>query len=152
MSETPTAAARAALTILALLAAFPAGAGAQFRGDEAEDRNWDYSPRYFFEVLSFRMPWRWERTWESRDDGYRIELGSVDTDEFWVRQEARLRRPLAEGIAIRFSFLGGLPLRPRPARREPRVPVPPDARGSRGLGGAVPRLGAAAPGRRGVGV
>ncbi|MHC4780553.1 MAG: hypothetical protein ACYTFG_18430 [Planctomycetota bacterium] len=81
-----------------------APASAQFSGDEIHDRTWNYSSRYFFKVLSFRMPWRWEDTWRSAESGYLIELGSVLTDEFFIRQEAKITQRPADWLRVRFHY------------------------------------------------
>lgn len=90
------------LVLAVLGAAGPAFA--QFRGDEIDDRDWDYSSRYFLEVFSFEMPLRWDAWWEGAGNGYRIELGSVLTDEFWVIQEAKLSQKPADWLELRFRF------------------------------------------------
>jgi hypothetical protein len=82
----------------------PQRARAEFRGDEIEDRTWNYSSRYFFKVLVFEMPWRWEGVWRGEENGYRIELGSVMTDEFYIYQEAKLAQVPANWLRLGFRY------------------------------------------------
>ncbi|MHC4597807.1 MAG: hypothetical protein ACYS47_02265 [Planctomycetota bacterium] len=91
------------LLLLAAALAWAGRARAEFRGDEIHDRRWNYSSRYFFKVLSFRMPWRWDEAWRAAGSGYRIELGSVMTDAFYIAQEAKLSHQSADWL--RFGFL-----------------------------------------------
>ncbi|GEM_PF-3527081 len=95
-------------TVFAVVAVFVLLAGsasAQLTHDDFEDRTWNYSSRYFFEVLSFSSPLRWDALWDEDRTGYRLDLGSVLTDEFWIRQEAQLVQDLDEWLLFRFSFL-----------------------------------------------
>lgn len=97
---------RGLLLALALLA-LSGAARAEFHPEEIEDRSWDYSPRYFFDVLSFRNPLRWQEAWDRSLHGYRMELGSVVTDEFHLLQEARVVETPADWLRVGFSFLEG---------------------------------------------
>jgi len=92
----------AAALLFACLWASPALA--EFHPDDVSDRNWDYSARYFFDAFSFRAPLRWDAEWERAENGYRIELGSVVTDEFYILQHAKLTQHPADWLSVRFRY------------------------------------------------
>jgi hypothetical protein len=92
-----------AVVLIVLLASLPVRA--EFRGDERFERNFTYNSEYFFQVESFSLPSWWDRVWMWGDTGYRMTLGSVKTDEFFLYQEGRLAYPLLPWLEVGYTYL-----------------------------------------------
>ncbi len=88
-----------------LLLAQGAAALAAFRGEERSHRSFTYNSEYFFQSKSFSIPPWWEAEWRGGDTGYRMALGSIKTDEFYLFQEGKIGRRLADAIDVAYRFL-----------------------------------------------
>lgn len=95
---------RLLLCALLLLGA-AAPARAQFRGDERFPRAFAYNSEYFFQSESFEYPTWWDEAWAWGDTGYRMTLGSVKTDEFYLRQEGKLSYPLLSWLRAGYRYV-----------------------------------------------
>ncbi len=95
------AAARAVICVLLI----HSGADAAFRGDERFARDFAYNSEYFFQSESFSLPSWWEDEWIRGDTGYRMALGSVKTDEFYLFQEGKIGYRLCEALGMGYRFL-----------------------------------------------
>jgi len=76
-----------------------------FRGDEIDDRTFEYKRDYFLDVLAFQFDPLWEKLWDSTDSAYRGNAGSLDSKTIWIHQEAKLRPELDGFASYRFHFL-----------------------------------------------
>jgi hypothetical protein len=94
------------LVLLSLgLVSAPGEALAVFRFDEIERRSFDYNREYFLNVFSYRQ--RLTHRWRFQDAslGYDITAGSLDNNDLYLRQEARVRLPFASNISGQFHYL-----------------------------------------------
>lgn len=76
-----------------------------FRGDEIDDRNFRYADEYFLNVLSFRHLSSSDAIWTAHTKGYRLALGSVTSNEFFLDQEAKFDVELGANIALHYRFV-----------------------------------------------
>ncbi|MHC4944645.1 MAG: hypothetical protein ACYTG7_16625 [Planctomycetota bacterium] len=78
---------------------------AVFRDDEKEPRDFSYNDEYFLNLHSYQPAPDWESMWESGERGYLISLGSVRSDEFYLRQEVKFHGPISESFGFHFDLL-----------------------------------------------
>jgi hypothetical protein len=71
-----------------------------FRGDEVKDRDFEYTTDYFLNAFSFRHLTSSDSIWMTDPQGYRLAMGSVTSDEFFLDHEAKV----AVALLPRFSF------------------------------------------------
>ncbi|GIX49769.1 MAG: hypothetical protein KatS3mg131_3980 [Candidatus Tectimicrobiota bacterium] len=76
-----------------------------FRGDEVEDRDFRYRDDYFLNVFSTRHLTSSDALWGAAARGYRLAMGSVTSDEFFLDQEARFEVALLPGLALHYRFV-----------------------------------------------
>jgi hypothetical protein len=76
-----------------------------FRGDEVDDRNFEYDAEYFLNVLSFRHLTSADEVWTAHRQGYRLALGSVTNDEFFLDQEVKADAQLGTPLTLHYRFV-----------------------------------------------
>lgn len=108
---------RAAAGALALLLLTAAPGLAEFRDDELDPRDFEYSDDNFINVFSYRHRlshrWRWANAasprwrwfWSDNALGYQITAGSLTTDELYLHQEAIVRLPWSNNITGEYRFI-----------------------------------------------
>jgi len=78
---------------------------AVFRGDEIDPRDYEYNDEYFLNVLSYQLPPFWRETWNQGKRGYRLTIGSVRSDEFYLQQELKVHLDLTEELEFQFDLI-----------------------------------------------
>jgi hypothetical protein len=78
---------------------------AVFRDDEIEPRDFSYNNEYFLNIHSYQPAPDWESMWERGERGYLISVGSVRSDEFYLRQELKFHVPISESFGFHFDLL-----------------------------------------------
>lgn len=76
-----------------------------FRGDEIEDRSYDYDRQHFLNALSFDFDPTKQRQWDLAPNGYRGTAGSLNSREILLHQEMKMFFPGGERITARLQFL-----------------------------------------------
>lgn len=94
---------RVAITVFCL-AACAQPAAAIFRFDEIDRRSFRYNRDYFLNIFSYRQ--RLSHRWRFADSslGYDITAGSLDNDDLYQLQRARVRVPLADFMHAGFAY------------------------------------------------
>ncbi len=78
---------------------------AVFRGDEIEPRDYDFNEEYFLNLMSYRLAPDWEDLWNESDKSYLLTVGSVRSDEFYIRQELKLHLDVTDGLRFHYDLL-----------------------------------------------
>jgi len=78
---------------------------AVFRGDETEPRDFTFNDEYFLNLLSYREWPDWQDRWSGSEIGYRLTVGSVRSDKFYLHQEAKLHLGVTEHFWFHYNFL-----------------------------------------------
>lgn len=86
--ESPTMKRWLALLILSSLSS-PLWGQEGFRTETVADRPFTFSRTYFLDILTFQHPEEWQAEWDATRNGFRMTVGSVRTNEFYIDQEAR---------------------------------------------------------------
>lgn len=76
-----------------------------FRNEEFDPRDFEYNEEYFLNVKSYEVWPGWERVWAGSDKGYLASLGSVRSDEFYLRQEVKLHLDVVERTRFHWDFM-----------------------------------------------
>jgi len=78
---------------------------AVFRGDEIDPRDFEFNPEYFMNVRSYSFAPDWEEAWQGSDKGYRLTVGSVRSDEFYLKQQVKLHLDVTEKVRFHYDLL-----------------------------------------------
>ena len=92
------------LLLAATLISAPAGAQEGFRTETVQDRTFDYTDTYFLDVLTFLPPEDWQEEWDASASGYRLTVGSVRTNEFYLDEQMRVEADVTRWLRARIHL------------------------------------------------
>lgn len=78
---------------------------AVFRNDEIEPRDFDFNEEYFLNIQSYRIHPGWDSLWNGYDKGFRLTVGSLRSDEFYIHQEVKLHFEGTEWLWFHYDLL-----------------------------------------------
>lgn len=97
---------------------------AVFRNDEIDPRDFTFNDEYFLNLQSYQYWPDWEEKWDASDSGYRITVGSVRSDEFFLHQEAKLHLDITEHFRFHYDLLQHEDFDTRYLRQRPTLVFP----------------------------
>jgi len=91
----------AAVVILTVPALLTASAGSSFRSTSPEEPE-KYDSEYYLDMLTVRTDHNWREVWDRSDNVYNFSTGSLNVEQWFLRQSLKFSASLSENFRFRY--------------------------------------------------